>query len=352
MATIRKRGAKWQAQIRRQGCPPVTKSFFTKDDALRWSREHERLIDRGETLQVRVAQSLVTPTVTDLLDRYEAEVAPGKRSGSDRFLLRQIRRHSTGRLGADQLTSAHVAQYRDDRLKTVSGSTVRKELALLAHVLKVACDEWCVRIATESVKAVRKPPAGRGRDRRLKPEELGQLKNALRSCRNPIVEQVFLFALATGMRRGEALSLKWRNVDLHNRTALLPLTKNGEARVVPLSPAALSVLARLNDARQQPPEALAAGSCDSVFPISANALRLSWERVKRRAGITDLRFHDLRHEAISRFFEVGLSVPEVALISGHKDARMLFRYTHLRADAVAAKLASQSDDAGKQQNDP
>ena len=74
--------------------------------------------------------------------------------------------------------------------------------------------------------------------------------------------------------------------------------------------------------------------------MSPNAVRLAWERLKWRVGIVDLRFHDLRHEAISRFFEYGLSVPEVALISGHKDTRMLFRYTHLKPEDVAEKLAS------------
>ncbi len=67
-------------------------------------------------------------------------------------------------------------------------------------------------------------------------------------------------------------------------------------------------------------------------------MRVAWERLRRRAGITDLHFHDLRHEAISKFFEKGLSVPEVALISGHRDYRMLFRYTHLRAEDIVGKL--------------
>jgi integrase len=137
------------------------------------------------------------------------------------------------------------------------------------------------------------------------------------------------------MRRGEVLSLTWENVSKADRMALLPLTKNGEARSVPLSPLALQVLADRCDACQWTPE----GHAETlVFPISANAFRLAWERVKHRAGVVDLRFHDLRHEAISRFFELGLSVPEVALISGHKDSRMLFRYTHLRAADVAKKL--------------
>jgi len=73
-------------------------------------------------------------------------------------------------------------------------------------------------------------------------------------------------------------------------------------------------------------------------PINASAFRLAWERLRKRADLCDLRFHDLRHEAISRFFEMGLSVPKVAVISGHKDARTLFRYTHLRAEDFVEKI--------------
>ena len=68
---------------------------------------------------------------------------------------------------------------------------------------------------------------------------------------------------------------------------------------------------------------------DQVFPISATCLRLEWKTARKKADITDLRLHDLRHQAVSRFFEMVMSVPEVALISGHKDVRQLFRYTHL-----------------------
>jgi integrase len=75
-----------------------------------------------------------------------------------------------------------------------------------------------------------------------------------------------------------------------------------------------------------------------VFPVNGNAARLAWERLRERAGVSDLRFHDLRHEAVSRFFELGLNVPEVAMISGHRDPRMLFRYTHPKPELVAQKL--------------
>ena len=118
------------------------------------------------------------------------------------------------------------------------------------------------------------------------------------------------------------------NTRLERQLAYLPLTKNGTSRDVPLSIRAVDVL-RGQRSRQDTP---------TPFPVNANAFRLAWERLRKRADLCDLRFHDLRHEAISRFFEMGLNVPEVAVISGHKDARMLFRYTHLRAEDLVKKI--------------
>ena len=127
------------------------------------------------------------------------------------------------------------------------------------------------------------------------------------------------------MRRSEILNLRWIDVDLDSGFATLFDTKNGEDRRVPLTKTARDVLSRLP------------GQDERVFPISADCVRLAWERTRRKAGISDLRFHDLRHEAVSRFFEMGMSVPEVALISGHKDVRQFFRYTHLNPTNVFKK---------------
>jgi integrase len=104
------------------------------------------------------------------------------------------------------------------------------------------------------------------------------------------------------------------------------MSKNGQERTIPLTTGAIGILKDTPREREE------------VFPISANALQLAWGRLRRRVNINNLRFHDLRHEAISRFFEMGLSVPEVALISGHRDVRMLLRYTHLRAADIVKKL--------------
>jgi len=129
------------------------------------------------------------------------------------------------------------------------------------------------------------------------------------------------------MRRGELLSLRKDNVDLVSRVARLLETKNGSSREVPLSPRALDILKHLPS------------STDAyVFPLTKESLRRTWGTACRRAGITNLRFHDLRHEATSRFFEHGLNVMEVASITGHRDLRMLKRYTHLKASNIALKL--------------
>ena len=164
---------------------------------------------------------------------------------------------------------------------------------------------------------------------RLRPGEQEKLLDAARQCRNRFVAPIITLALETAMRRSEILAIKKEHFDRAKRTLLIPESKNGRARTIPLSIPAVELLsAHAKDGR--------------LFPISANAFRLAWERVKRRAGINDLHFHDLRHEAISHLFEKGLSVPEVALISGHRDLRMLLRYTHPMSEGIFRKLDSAS----------
>ena len=294
-------------------------------------------MDRGETFPSAIGDTRQR-FLSEIMDRYVHEVSPRKRGSMDRYQMRPLVL-ALGQLSLFNLKPTHLTSYRQRRLKEVSPTTVAKEMGLFCHVLKVAADEWGYAIRLEPFRAVSKPSPRSGRTRRLEAGESERLVEALSACRNPVIRSVFEFAVATGMRRSEVLSLTWPNIDLKNRVAFLPLTKNGEARRVPLSSQAMLVLQERLKATQRTPEGLTDPSCELVFPISANAVRLAWERVRQKAGIKDLRFHDLRHEAISRFFEIGLSVPEVALISGHKDARMLFRYTQLRAENVAQKLA-------------
>jgi integrase len=179
-------------------------------------------------------------------------------------------------------------------------------------LFEVAKDEWGLPIRENPLSKLRLAIPHHRRERRLNEGELEWLSQSAQRCRNKLTLPIILIALETGMRRGEILSLEWKNINEERQSLLLPHTKNGHSRIIPLSERALAILKSLPRTDER------------VFPMTTNAFRLAWERLRARAGITDLHFHDLRHEAISRLFEFGLSVPEVALISGHRDPRMLF----------------------------
>ena len=290
-----------------------------------WARQTEAEADRsGLPVDPRQLQRL---TVADLITRYRDTVTVRKRGREFEIVrLNAMLHHPFAETVLSNLTSSVFTAYREERLRVCKNETVRRELSMLHHVFEVARNEWSLPLLSNPVAGVRKPPANKSRDRRLNDEE-ESLLNACQVCRNALVEPLVRFAIETGMRRAEMLSLAWKDFDPVTRTLHIEHTKNGHPRTIPLSSQAIRII-----------ENLPRNDDTRLFPISANALRLAWTRVKRRAGIGDLHFHDLRHEAISRFFERGLSVPEVALISGHRDPRMLFRYTHLRAEDVALKL--------------
>ena len=326
MATIRKRGGRYQVQVRRKGQRPVSKSFLLRADALAWGRNAEAQADRGEL----AATHSGLKTVGDLLRRYETQIASKKRAySSERYMISLMLRDPLAAEPIATIRTGAIAEWRDRRLARVGAGTFLRHLTVLRHVFEVARKEWGVFLSVNPTIDVRKPKAPLARNRRLKPEEEVALFGACRGCLNPLIEPIVRLALYTGMRRGELLSARWQHFEPAHRTLLIPMTKNGHPRTVPLDAAALAVidgLPRSEDSR--------------LLPLSDEAVKLAWKRLIKRAGIVDFHFHDLRHEAITRFFERGLTVPEVALISGHRDVRMLFRYTHLKAEDVAARLAS------------
>lgn len=314
--------------MRRRGVPPRAKSFDSKTAAERWARDLEAEADRsGWVADTRAAEKT---TLRELLTRYCAEVTPGKRGAvSEASRINSILRCPISHRMLAKLTSSDVATYRDERLKTVAPATVVRELNTISHAIEVATREWGIWVPRNPVKLVRRPPVPRGRTRRLKKGEEEALLSACDRGRTPLLKPLIILAIETGMRRGELLDLRWEHVDATLRVAHLPLTKNGDSRDVPLSRRATEVFAEL---RSQ----LANG--ERVFPLTGNAVRLAFEHLRTRAGMPDLHFHDLRHEAISRLFEKGLNVVEVSTISGHKELRMLSRYSHLRAADLVHRL--------------
>lgn len=315
--------------VRRKGVPPRAKSFDRRSDAERWARELESEADRsGWISDTRLAERT---TLGELLTRYRDEVTPSKRGALvEAARLNAIIRRPIAHRTIAKLTSSDVASYRDERLKDVAPATVIRELNTIAHALEVASREWGFTLPRNPARLVRRPVAPRGRQRRLLPDEEQRLLAASDRGRNTIMRPLIIVAVETAMRRGELLALRWADVDLDAGVARLHLTKNGDARDVPLSKRARETLAALRATN---------ASCDDrVFPIGPDGVRLAFERIRKRAGLHDLHFHDLRHEAVSRLFEKGLNVVEVSAISGHKELRMLQRYTHLRAAELVARL--------------
>jgi integrase len=267
-------------------------------------------------------------TLGELLRRYLVSVTPTKRSAdSESWRVSKMLKAAISGLALSEVQPSHVAAYRDWRLETVKPGTVRRELSLLRTAIEVARREWGVELRDNPVDKVRRPVARDARDRRLSKEEWRRLETALWLTRNKEVEPFVRLALETALRRGELLSLLWRHVDLDRRVALIPDTKTGQPRTIPLSPEAIRILA------------CKVRKGEHVLNLTPMALRRAWERLCARADVTDLRVHDLRHEALSRFSELGLNTPELATISGHKDVRMLLRYTHVQPTQLAFKLS-------------
>ena len=324
MATIRKFRGKFNVQIRKQGYPSVSRTFTSLATAKRWASTTEADMERN--LHVVIPDNTLLKA---LLERYEEEISPLHRSHQvEKYRLKTLKRY-LGDQRVSMLSPALICRYRDQRLKAISPASLKRELVILSSVLNTAIKEWGINLQNNPVSMVSLPRVGRGRDRRLEQGE----EEKLLCCSNEL-KRIIIVALETGMRRGEILNIKRSHIDFVRQTLLIPLTKTDTPRTVPLSSRAIEALRAQLRASQNviPIEET------TLFPYTARGLSGAFLRLCRKHGLENLRFHDLRHEATSRFFEKGLNPVEVATITGHKDTRMLMRYTHLRAEDLVKRL--------------
>lgn len=320
----------WQARVRRKGYPLKTKVFRTKAAAQEWAASLETEMARGVWQDRSEAEKT---TLKDLVERYTGEVTKDKRGAAQEIShTRAILEHPISSRLVASIYSQDIAKYRDDRRKVVSGSTVNRELNILSHVFTVAIQEWGFVIQSNPVMNCRRPKVDDRRDRRLVGDEETRLtewaEKAEQEDGSMPIAHIIRFALETGMRRGEIAGMQWAHADLKSRVLLVPETKTGDPRRVPLSSRALAVLSAL-------PRHLDGNVWGQVHAASISR---AFARACRRAAIDDLRFHDLRHEATSRLFEKGLNPMQVSAVTGHKTLQMLKRYTHLKAEDLAKML--------------
>ncbi|MEW6414255.1 MAG: site-specific integrase [Pseudomonadota bacterium] len=366
MATIVKTpSGTWKAVIRKTGFPTTIKTFRLKKDAEDWARRTEDEMVRGLFVQRAPAERL---TFEKAMQRYLAEVTPIKRpmtqSGERKRSVPLI--DFFGKYSLAAVTPELIAQYRDKRLagddrrddggKPIprAANTVRLELALLGHLFTVAVKEWGLGLAYNPVLNVRRPAPGAGRNRRLDADEEVRLLAAVDAHSNPMLRWIVRVALETGMRSSEIATLRRNQVDLERRIVRLLETKNTLPRTVPLTTTATAIF---QEALAHPIRPI---DTDLIFfgepgkdgkrrPYNFNKV---WLDIKRSVGCADFRFHDLRHEAVSRFVEAGLSDQEVSAISGHKSMQMLKRYTHLRAEDLVGRLDNLANQSGTRNRAP
>ncbi|UWR57211.1 tyrosine-type recombinase/integrase [Phaeobacter inhibens] len=319
MASIRKLKSGYRAEVARNGVRK-SKVFPTKQEAKDWAARAEFEILN----QDKVAAKL---TLGELFERYAREVSPSKRGHRWEVIrLEKIGRDEIAKIRLEDLSARDFAKWRDQRLKEVAPASVIREMQLMSSVLNVARKEWEL-ISANPISDVRKPTKPQPRDRLPTSAEIEAMQISAGEDLNKATARAFhafKFAMESAMRAGEIAGLEWDRVDLDRRVALLTHTKNGRPREVPLSTKAVDLLRALPD-------------LNPVFGLSSRQLDVLFRKLRDRAAVTGLTFHDSRHAAITALSRK-LDVLALARMVGHTDLRQLRVYYNESAEELAKRL--------------
>lgn len=352
MPTVRQRGDKFQAIVRvKKGGVIVhqeSRMFPTERLANDWGERLEAKIKAEGVPQRQLSVKTLGGLLKDYLDKLE-EHKQVRRARAGELLQLSV---EFDKIKLSELASTTFVEFAQRRRREGAGpSTVMHNLATLRAVLNAAKPMFGLDVTgtpvSEAIAALGRVGAvgkSKSRERRPTEDELARIDEEYRriatypSTHIPTGTIVKL-AIELPRRLGELLDMRWVDYNRKARTIKLRDTKhpvNPRDELVPLSPQAMAILDSLPVIDER------------ILPYKPESVSASFERITARLGIPDLRFHDLRHDGISRLFERGLSIQEVALISGHQSWAMLRRYTHLEAEQVARKLNKEQPDAGKQ----
>lgn len=326
----------WEAKVRRKGQKSIQKTFKKKSLAERWAHQQEEAISSGSFVDYRSAEVV---TVKQVLLDYEKDIVSTRSTTcSDGYRIRDLIT-AFGEHNLHTLQPPIIVEYCEGRLEQVMSDSVKRELAILSDAINTAIAFRGLYLAANPIivaKVILRKrglmAAGRRRERRLEEGEEQRLLGVTHTNKTVIAE-IIRFVLETGMRRKEVAQMRREDVDWKHSTLVITESKTDrktgkKGRTIPLSTQALAVL-----------RSLPARLDGTIWGLEAESISQAFERTRDQVGIVDLRFHDLRHEAISRLFERGLAVENVALISGHADWRSLKGYTHPSARKLAKTLA-------------
>jgi integrase len=337
VATYQKRGKRWRAIVRRKGVKD-TRTFPTKAAAQEWARRIEHAADLGGVQEYSKPEAMHTVRWT--LNEYTAAVSPVKPFGRSKSAVLEALKRDLGDIPLKDLGPDRLIQYVADRAAAGAGGiTISVDLSYLGTAMRWLQAVKRIRVPMQAVQDARDAMKYSGfemrsqeRDRRPTCEELAALYAHWRD--NPRIQipmqDVCEFAIASAMRLGEICRLQWADLDREKKTIIVrdrkdPRRKVGNHQLVPLLDAtgldAFAIIER------QP------NGTGRIFPFNPKSVSTAFTRAVADCHIDDLHFHDLRHEGTSRLFASrAFSLPEVALVTGHKDWKMLARYTQTRAE--------------------
>lgn len=322
--------------IRRKGHHPISKSFPKKVLAEQWARQKESEIDSHTYKDLRLAEKTHLNT---LLARYSDEITPNREITShvpELSRLKTLKGYFTGYTVAGTHPE-HVVKYVRLRLEEVGSDSIRKELQLLSDVFDCSRAMWGIHVsnpvpdARRILRKLRLLDTVVRRSRRLLKGEYGKIRDS-KHKRFTVINKLSLFCIETGMRRLELCNA--RREHIVNGIIHVPKSKTDwktgkKGRSIPLSPVVVEIL-----------DSLPARIDGYIFGLEPRSVTQAFDRLCEKEGLKDLRLHDLRHEAISRWFEKGLTIPEVASMSGHADWRSIKIYTHPDPQDLVKRLSA------------
>ena len=339
MPTIRERNGKFQVQVRakRKGriVHQESNTFDTYKQAMLWGLNLEKKL-AGDGWEQRVKD---TVTLGVLVEKWiEAKEERRPMSRGIQHSVTAIMSASFINKAVGSVTSSDITSWARKMQGSLAPSTILHHLMVLrsgySHakpLFNVAADVEVVAEAGAALKQMKITAKSTSRDRRITDAELDAIELDLKAKFIEIPTDVFVrLAVALPRRREELLTMTWADYDAKKGTVLLRDTKSpGEVRdeLVPVPPAAQKIIDGLPRIDER------------ILPYKPESVSAAFQRCVRRLGLEDIRLHDLRHEGISRLFEAGLQIQEVAMISGHTNWSTLRRYTHLKPAQVLEKLS-------------
>lgn len=321
--------SKYQAIVKEKGYPVKAKTFRTRKEAQRWKIKVKAAMQEGTYWDNSQALHC---TLSEVIDRYIHEILPKGGSNFKTFLgqlewwKRELGSYAIGRISSHMISQKlqHLSEAKNVRGGVASAATLNRYRGVLSCVFVAACNDWGI-IKESPIEKVRKRKEPGGRVRFLNSDEKERLLQACKKSKSRYLYHIVVLALATGMRMGEILHLKWQDVDLCKGKAVLHETKNGERRVVSITGHALDVL---REHSKQPRHIFSIYVFPNTFGLRPIQIRTSWCNAVKEASLENFHFHDLRHTFASYLAMNGATLAEIAEALGHKTLAMVKRYAH------------------------